>query len=403
MRRHLAWTLAFMLVLLPELTPAQGPVTVIVFPLENLSRLASLGWVGDGVALALSEELSSPGVRVIDRSARVQLVENADLPPNATLSRASMIRVGQLAGADLIVMGNCSGTAEKFQIALSVFDLRTLRMGGEISANGPLAALPEMENELAWNILSNAGLNPGRSRDQFKERTRTIPNSAYSYYMRALEASREEDQNVLLEKAVTVDRDFPDAQFLLGRNYFEAGKCPKAIEHLELGRKSNQPYVSGDFMLGNCFLESNALSDAIRCYSSLLAFARPLEALNNEGVAYLRKGDEALAIQSLLEAHNLDPDSSIVAFNLALVRHLQGNDSAARSDLERPTKSHPGNGMLQFVLGIVLKSLGDEERAAGALAKAKSLRVEVEQLQKESPKSWALTFTTLERRGEDFR
>ncbi len=386
-----------LLILSPGSVRPADPVKILVFPLENLSGLPSLAWMGEGFVMALCNEMVLPGVNVIGRAERIQLVESADLPPRAPLSRASMIRVGQMGSASLVVMGTYSGTSERLRIVLNAFDLRTMKLNGDVSANGPLAALAEMENELAWNLLSNAGLSTGYSREKFKERTRTIPNSAYSYYVRSLEASKESDQFKLLDRAVTAYRDFPDAQFLLGRYYFEGGQCAKAIQHLELGRTGNQPYVRGEFMLGNCYLESNTLPEAIRSYLSLLEFARPIEALNNLGVAYLRKGDNALAVQNLLEARKQDETNSTVVLNLAIVRHLEANDAAARSLLEEALKIHPGNGLSQFMLGIVLQSLGDEEGAAGAFAKAKSLKIDVEQLREASPKQWSLTFADLDR------
>ncbi len=395
-RRLASALIPALLILSPGPIRPSDPVKILVFPPENLSKISSLAWIGEGLAAALCSEMAVPGVNVIGRAERIQLVESADLPPRASLSRASMIRVGQIASANLVVMGTYSGTADKLRVILNAFDLRTMKLSGDVATDGPLAALADMENELAWNLLSNAGLSTGYSREKFKERTRTIPNPAYSYYVRSLEASKESDQFNLLDEAVSAYREFPDAQFLLGRYYFEGGQCAKAIEHLELGRTANQPYVRGDFMLGNCYLEGNSLPEAIRCYSSLLEFARPIEALNNLGVAYLRKGDDALAVQSLLEARKQDETNSTVVVNLAIVRHLQANAAAARPPLEEALRAHPGNGLLHFMLGIVLLSLGDEEGAAGAFAKAQSLQIDVERLRGESPRLWSLTFTELD-------
>jgi tetratricopeptide (TPR) repeat protein len=386
------------MILVPAVLQPADPVTVLVFPLESPAKVSALAWIGEGFAVSLSDELRMPGVDVVDQSDRMHLVENADLPPNAPLSRASMIRVGQLASADLVVMGTCSGSVDNLQISLHVFDIRSMKLSGEMSANGPLSAVTHMENELAWNILANTGLNKIYSREKFKERTRTIPDSAFSYYVRSLGASDEEERIKLLEKAVSLHQNFPDAQYQLGRYYFQKGQYSGAVQHLELGRKSDRTYLHGDFMLGTCYLESNSVSDAIRCYTNLLSFARPIEALNNLGVAHLRQGDLPLALQDLLEAHNLARNNSTVALNLALLRHLQGNESAARTVLEESIKVYPGNGMLQLVLSLVLSVSGDKDKAALAVARAKSLGVDVEKLQSEDPKSWARIFISLEHR-----
>jgi Flp pilus assembly protein TadD len=363
----------------------------MVFPLENLAS-SSLSWVGEAVAISLSDELRIPGVETIDRDARISFVEDADLPPLVPLSRASMIRVSQLASASLAVMGTCSGTADRLRITLSIFDLRTMRLGGEITANGPLSALPDLENELAWNILSNAGLSKDCSRSEFRLRMRRIPNNAYSIYVRGLETADEDAVIKSLEKAVSIYPEFPDAQYRLGRLYYQKAECPEAVRHLEAGRRKDQSYVRGEFMLGTCYLESNSLSDALRCYSDLLSFARPVEGLNNRGVANLRKGDYALALQDLLEAHKAAQSNATVTLNLALLRHLQGNEPAARATLEEALKIHAGNGMLQFLQGMVLEASGDTEGAAGAFARARSLDLDVDKLKSQDPKSWSRIF-----------
>ncbi len=375
-----------------------NPETLLVFPPENHSNQAVLAWVGEGLALSVSDALRVPGVEVVDYADRIRIVEEADLPPNAVLSRASMIRVAQQAGVDLVVMGSYSGTAENLHVSLSVFDIRTTRLSGEISANGPLAALAQMENELAWNVLANNGLKTAYTREEFKQRTRTIPNTAYSLYVRSLAPADEDEQMKLLSKAVSAYPAFPDAQYRLGRYYYQKADCARAVRHLELGRRKDLTYQRGDFMLGTCYLESNSLPDAIRSYSSLLAFARPIEALNNRGISYLRKGDYPLALQDLIEARDSASGNLSVSVNLALLRHLQGDESAARAVLADAIKAHPDNGMLHYLLGIVLRASGDEGAAEASFAKAKSLGANLEKLNSEDPKTWLRVFPDLQHR-----
>ena len=196
----------------PAVLIAADPVSVIVFPLDGSGANASLAWLNEGIAISISEQLEVPPLKAIDRSERVKLVENLDLPPGAQLSRASMIRVGQRADADLIVMGSYSGTEQNLSISLRVFDVRALRLGGEMVSNGPASALPQMENELAWLILRNKGLEQRLSRAKFQERVRKVPNQAFAYYVQSFGTSDESEQKRLLLKAVQVFRDFPDAQ-----------------------------------------------------------------------------------------------------------------------------------------------------------------------------------------------
>jgi len=211
-----------------------------------------------------------------------------------------------------------------------------------------------------------------------------------------LEATGESEQIHLLLKAVETYRDFPDAQYQLGHLYFHRGDCVSAIPHLMLGKGEAKAQPENDFMLGTCYLQGDQSIQAIQAFSRMLQVSRPYEALNNLGVAYLRNGDNTPALNALLEAKNLARTDSTVSLNLAIVRHLQGNDSAAHGALEDAIKAHPKNGMLQFLLGVLLNMQGESDKASLATDKAKSLGINVEKLQSEDPKMWSRILLTWE-------
>jgi Flp pilus assembly protein TadD len=335
---------------------------------------------------------------MLSRDERNNFVAGADLPPNMPLSRASMIHVAQLASADGLITGTCTGTAGNLRIALRLLNLRTMKLGGELVANGPDSALPELENELAWVILNDAGLNTPFTRAEFKKRTRAIPNEAWSYFVRSLSLSDEDEQVKLLLKALESYPDIPEASYRVGRHYFQRGDWSKAITHLEKGRKRNQTYLESLFMLGTCYMKQDALADAIRSYSTVLSFARSAEALNNVGVAYLRRGDYTLATQNLVEAHNLSKSDPTVSLNLAIVRHLEGNNPAAQSILESTARSSPLRGILQYVLSQVLQAQGLTDAAAAALNEAVKSGIDPEKLKVDGPRSWTRLHTIWESR-----
>jgi tetratricopeptide (TPR) repeat protein len=380
-------------------TYAADPVKVIIFPLSGSARSTSLSWLGEGIAISLSEQISGQSIKAMDRSQRVELVERIDLPPGAQLSRGSMIQVAQRASADLAVMGTYSGSEKNLRISIRVLNVKALKLSGEISANGPLSVLPQLENELAWLILSNNGLEKTSSREEFQKRMRAIPNTAFAYYIQSYGVSNENDQIRLLQKAVAAFRNYPEAQFRIGSLYFQKGDCSSAIPHLVLGSSKAGIYSESQFMLGTCYLQGDQTVKAIQMLAHVLQFSRPFEVLNNLGVAYLRSGDLALGINSLVEARNLARSNTTVALNLAIARHLQHNDPAARSVLEDAINIDSNNGMLQFVLGYLLKIQGESEAAALALDRAKNLGINIENLQQEDPKTWTRIISNLENFG----
>jgi len=369
-------------------------VKIVVLPLDNLSKTASLQWLSEGLAVELSEQLPVPGLDVVGRDRTAPMVEALDLPPNASLSRASMIRVAQECAADYLLTGSFTGTAEKLQITLRILNMKSMKLGPGITASGVAASLPQMENQLAWDVLSGLGLSGNIARDEHRRRTRSIPNEAFSLFVRSFSVPDEDERAKMLERAVELHGDYPEAQYRLGRYYFQEGDCAKALSALAVAGREEQFLLHSKFMTGTCYLKQDALPEAIRAYSHVLALARPYEVFNNLAVAYLRQGDYPLAIANLLDARKLSPDDLTIELNLALARHLDGNHQAAREILDQSIRKHPNNGMLRYLLGLVLSDLLDIPGAEAALQQAKSLGADPQKLQSQELKSWARIFSS---------
>jgi Flp pilus assembly protein TadD len=374
---------------------AENPSNILFFPLNAPPVAMTLSWLSEGIALSISEQLRGPGIKVVGRNERLQLVENLDLPPDAHLSHGSMIRVAQDAKADLIILGEFSGSERNLKVALRILDIKNLKLSGEITANGPMSALAQMENELAWLILSNTGLQKGVTREDFSRRTRKIPTVSYASFIQSFSASGRNNQIRLLQKAVEGFREFPEAHFQLGTLYFQLGDWSNALIHLSRG--AGEESMEYEFMLGTCYVQQGKPVQAIQSLSVVLSSSRSLRVLNNIGVAYLRNGDIAQALDAFIEARNLARSDVTATMNLGIAWHLQGNDAAAATALEGVAKAHPKNGMLQFLLGLVLNRIGEGDKGAAAMTRAKDLGLNIDKLQLEDPKTWCLVHTALER------
>lgn len=395
MTRLLTW--AFVLLALTAVGTAAS-AKVIVYPLEGPSGSDSLEWLGEGIAESISKQVNED-IGTVNREERLRLVESLDLPPGAKLSHGSMIKVARRAPADLLIVGSYQGSEKNLRIAIRILDLKTLKFSGEIVANGPLSALPQMENELAWLVLSYTGQGKNVSRQRFQERRRKVANQAYRYYIESFGAASEAEQQRLLLKAVQGSQVFPEAHLLLGRSYFQRRDCGNSIRHLLPVRGEKKMLVEAGFMLGTCSVQQDKHLEAIQYFWPLLQSARSYSVLNNLGVAYLRKGDTALASNTLEEAAGLAPENATVRLNAAIVRHIQGNRAAAMNLVQEAAQSHPESGMLQFMLGFLLKREGKADSAAAASAKASNLGVDVDTLLQQDPTRWSRLIFVMEEFG----
>jgi Flp pilus assembly protein TadD len=364
-------------------------VALMVFPVENLTKSSSLAWVGECLTVSISEALEMPGVRVTPRAEMARLVESSDLPPNVPLSRASMIKVAQKGAADHLVFGSYSGTSDAIQIVMQVLDLKSMKLGSEITTAGSSIALPQMENELAWEILNQKGVARSVARDKYRERTRTIPNLPYTYYVRSLGQNDPEARLKLSLKAVELHSDIPDAQFYLGNHYYRKDDCQRAVKHLQQARTKPPEYLETQFMLGICYGKQGSFSDAARAFSNIIPYARPPEVLNNAGTSYLRAGDFQPAVQYLAEARSLAKNDAVIAINLAISHHLQGNQAEALAVLEDALKYQPNVGILHYLLGVVLSAQGEGARADAAMQQAARLGIDAQKLRGKDPRTLA--------------
>jgi Flp pilus assembly protein TadD len=373
---------------------AADSARVIVFPLECQMDVESLAWLGEGIAISVSKQIRTSRVDPMGRNQRTWLIRQSGLPGNVPLSRASMIGIAQRASAGWIVMGAVAGTEDNLKITVKALDVRALKLSGDIVANGPLAALPQIENELAWLILYNTGLDEAVTRERFQTRTRKAPNSAYRQFVQSLGAVREKDRLQMLLEAVESHGDFPEAQFEIGRLHFQKGDCASAMPHLLFVPSQDGAFLEGEFIRGICSLRGNFPDMAVNAFLNLLSFCHSFEILNNLGVAYLREGEFNAARETLRESEKLAPTDATVSLNLALVLHMEGRDSEALKVLEEATSIHPGDGMLQFLAGSLMKAQGRDDGAEEAINNAKNLDIDVDSIEAHDPKEWARVFSS---------
>jgi len=276
---------------------------------------------------------------------------------------------------------------------IRVLDVKSLKLGGEIAANGPLAALSQMENELAWIILDHAKLNHNISREQFKERSRKVPNDAYAAFIRGLMSTEEDEQVRLYRRAVELYPSFPEAQHYLGRYLYRLGDCQGTVRHLGLASDYRPAFLENQFIIGNCSMKLSDLATAQHAYLALLALKPSAHTLNNLALARLKSGDIDVAIADLVRAHDMDKADSTIEMNLAVARYLQGNLPEARALLEELDHSHPDRSVVQYLLSLILRKQGENDRADGLLAQSRSLDPGVEGMGQIDPRNLVRAFT----------
>ena len=71
---------------------------------------ARSAWLGEAVAILLTDDIDAMGAGVLTRDERIRALERLQVPTRAGLTSGTVIRIGQLVGASTVVTGTWRST-----------------------------------------------------------------------------------------------------------------------------------------------------------------------------------------------------------------------------------------------------------------------------------------------------
>ena len=111
---------------------------VLVMPFDNPLREPRLHWIGEAASLLIADELNARGVSAIRRVERIRAFEQLHLPVAATLSRATIVKVGQLVGASEVIVGSVRFEGEALVVEANGIRIDVGRVQSPVTERGPL-------------------------------------------------------------------------------------------------------------------------------------------------------------------------------------------------------------------------------------------------------------------------
>ena len=352
--------------------------TIVTMPFENLSGRAEYNWVGESFAATLADLLDKPGLVAIRPDERNVAYKQEGLPPTAILTRATMIKIAERAGANLVVMGTYriagEGRDSTITISARVIDIREGRLAGkEYNRGGPLVDLQKLQGDLAYEILYQHNPALPFSRDQITTDATVAPIGAFENFIKGT-LTRDRDARVsFLERSIKEYSDrtktpYVAAIFELGRIRFEAGEHKEALEQLALVDDKNPRYDEAQFYIG---VAEDALGHTDQSLETLkkLAARLPLfEVYNNIGVLLIKQKQYKDAIDHLKPASDAAPRDTDTLFNLGYAYLLAKDHAKAAATLRDETKQRASDGEAFYLLSKALAAAGDQPGATAAFS-----------------------------------
>jgi len=357
--------------------------TIVTMPFENVSGRAEYNWVGESFAAALADLLDKPGLVAIRPDERNVAYKQEGLPPTAILTRATMIKIAERAGANLVVMGTYriagEGRESTVTITARVVDIREGRLAGkEYNRGGPLVDLQKLQGDLAYEILYQHNPALPFSRDQITTDATVAPIGAFENFIKGTLTHDRDARVGFLQRAIKEYSDKTKSQYIaavfeLGRIHFEASEFKEALEQLTLVEEKNPRYDEAQFYAG---VAQDALGQTEQALATLqkLATRLPLfEVYNNIGVLLIKQKKYKEAIEHLKPAADAAPRDTDTLFNLGYAYFLSKENKTAADTLKNETKLRSSDGEAFYILSKALAAESDQAGATAASDQAKKL------------------------------
>jgi tetratricopeptide (TPR) repeat protein len=363
--------------------PAATTDTIVIMPFENESGRAEYNWVGESFAAALADLLDKPGLVGIRPDERNVAYKQEGLPPTAILTRATMIKIAERAGANLVVLGTYriagEGRDSTITITARVIDIREGRLvGKEYNRGGPLVDLQRMQGDLAYEILYQRNPALPFSRDQITSDATATPIGAFENFIKGTLTHDRDAKLNFLQRAIKEYQEKTQGRYIaaifeLARDYYERGEYKEAAEQLALIGEKDPRFDESQFYLGAAQGVLGQTDQALDTYKKLAVRLPLFEVYNNIGVLLIRKKQLKEAVDHLKPASEAAPRDTDTLFNLGYAQFLLRDYAGAAATLRQEIKLRLSDGEASYILSKALAASGDQAGAAAASDQAKKL------------------------------
>lgn len=380
--------LALWLLLAPQAAARQSPAPerILVVPFENSQKEPRIGWLSEAAAVLLADELNARGLAAIRRPERVRAFEQLHLPLTASLSRATVIKVGQLVGASEVVVGTYRLDGDQVTFEAHSIRIDIGRLQPHVVERAPLKDLFTVVQRVAGRLSSGAdgtsttGPPPAHP-----------PLVAFESYIKGLIAESSATQATFLESAIQEHPGFDRARLALWDVRHEQADHQAALAVARAVPADSAFSARARFRASVSLMELKRYDEAIGVLKALLdEVPAPAGAgsqqsispiLNNLGVILIRRGATPLTgspAYYLTKAADADPGEPDYRFNLGYSYALAQNHQGAVYWLRESVRRNPADADAHYVLAAALQASGSDVEAARERELARQLSAEYE-------------------------
>lgn len=356
---------------------AQPAGRILVMPFENVSRENRIVWLGEASAVLLADDLNGLGANAITREERLKAFERLQIPPAASLTDATVIRIGQLVGASQVIVGTLRLEGDALVVQARAIALEAARIHSQATERGPIPELFDIFERIARRMVPASGLTR-------IDHTHP-PVAAFENYIKGLLAETPKTAVTYLNAALQADPGFDRARLALWDVYDAQGDSEAALEAAAAIPPTSDAFRRARFLVGLSQLNLQRNDDAFATFKALADERQTPAVLNNLGVVLLRRGfmaqtsTPAYYFNKAAEADATEPD---FFFNLGYAYWVERDIQAAIYWLKETVRRDPADGEAHYVLGAALTAAGNRAEAAREKELARRLSSTYEEWEK---------------------
>jgi tetratricopeptide (TPR) repeat protein len=328
----------------------------LVLPFENAGREPRVFWLGEGSAVLLSDDLGALGVPVVTRDERRDAMGRLSVPASASLSHATVIRLGQSLAATEAVIGEFELSMGQLTVRARHIRLDTGRITPAIEERGPLGDIFGVYARVARRLAPDSRV----TLEAMEQGHPPLP--AFEVYVKGLLAEAPAARLSFLNQAMKLAPEFQRARIALWAALTDQGEHQRALLVARQVPAEHRFGRQGRMLAGVSLLHMRRHQESHDALRALQAPALDAAVANNLGVVQLRRPANAPggpAITFFEEARRLDPADTDILFNLGYAHWLSKDVISAANALREVVRRNPGDAPARYVLGVVLQAAGN--------------------------------------------
>lgn len=340
----------------PSIAGAQpGSGRILVMPFENITRESRIVWLGEAAAVLLTDDLNAFGVSAITREERREAFDRLQVPRSATLTDATVIRIGQLVGASQVVVGTLKLEGDVLVAHARAIGLDAGRIQSNVVESGAMPELFGLFERLARLVISPTGAGGGGVGPK------NPPIGAFENYIKGLLAETPATALGYLNAALKADPTFNRARLAIWELYDDQGEHDRALAAVLPVPPASEVWRRARFLAGLSQLNLRKYDDAFATFKALADNRSTAPVMNNLGVVQLRRGgtpQSGFPMYFFTKASEADGTDSDYFFNLGYAYWSAGEPQAAIYWLKEAVRRDPTDGDAHYVLGASLNAAG---------------------------------------------